>query len=194
MNSEILARHVARTVGVVAQLEHDQRIAEAGEAEADPALVLRFLELLFERPVCGVEHVVEHAHRGVDHLAEGGEVEAGLLAERVLDEQRQVDRAQAAAAVGRQRLFGAGIGGLDGFAVVKVVVLVHAVEEQDARLGVIVGGAHDLLPQIACADLAIHPHAVVTLVGAGCQGIGEGVARCVSSTSPSASTACMKGR
>ena len=44
-------RHVARGVSVVAQLEHDQRIAQAGEAEADAALVLRFLQLLLKRPV-----------------------------------------------------------------------------------------------------------------------------------------------
>jgi len=84
----------------------------------------------------------------------------------VLDEQRQVDRTQAAAAVGRQWLFGAGIGGFDQLAVVEVVVLVHAVEEEDARLRVIVGGLHDLIPQVARAHLAVDPQAVVALVGA----------------------------
>jgi hypothetical protein len=123
--------------------------------------------LLVERPVRGVEHVVEHADRGSMVLPKADEVEAGLVAEGVLDEQGQVDRAQAAAAVGRQGLLGAGVGGLDGLAVVKVVVLVHAVEEQDARLGVVVGGAHDLLPQVTGAHLAVDPLAVVALVGAG---------------------------
>ena len=75
-------------------------------------------------------------------------------------EARQVDRAQAAAAVGRQRLLGAGIGGLDRLAVVQVVVAVHAVEEQHARLGVVVGRAHDLVPQLARAQLAVDPQAV----------------------------------
>src|SRR5574343_437865 len=83
------------------------------------------------------------------------------------DEQGQVDRTQAAATVRRQRLFGAGIGRLDDFAVIEVVVLVHAVEEQDARLGVVVGRLHDLVPQVAGAHLAIDPQAVFTLVGAG---------------------------
>jgi hypothetical protein len=153
--------------GVVAQAEHDQRVAQAGEAQAHAALGLRFGVLLRERPVGGVEHVVEHADGDVDHLAEAGVIELGLVAEGVPDEGRQVDRAQAAAAVGRQRLFGAGVGGLDGLAVVQVVVRVHAVEEQDARLGVVVGRAHDLVPQLARAHLAVHPHAVVALVGAG---------------------------
>jgi hypothetical protein len=87
----------------------------------------------------------------LDHFAESREVELGAFGEGVLDEQRQVDRPQAAAAVGRQRLFGAGVGGLDDFAVVEVVVLVHAVEEEDARLGVVVGGFHHLVPEVARA-------------------------------------------
>jgi hypothetical protein len=68
-----------------------------------------------------VEHVVQHAD-ATAHLAEAVEVEAAFSLNGFLDEQGQVDRAQAAAAVGRQRLFGARVGGLDGFAVVQVVV------------------------------------------------------------------------
>jgi hypothetical protein len=99
---------------------------------------------------------------------------SALVGEGVLDEQRQVDRAQAAAAVGRQRLFGAGVGGLDHFAVVEVVVLVHAVEEEDSRLGVVVGGLHHLVPQVARAHLAVDPDAVFTLEGAGALHVGVG--------------------
>ena len=66
-----LGRHGARLGGVVAQAQHDQRVAQAGEAEADAALGLRFGVLLRQRPVGGVEHVVEHAHRDVDDPAEG---------------------------------------------------------------------------------------------------------------------------
>ncbi|MPM84255.1 hypothetical protein SDC9_131326 [bioreactor metagenome] len=124
---------------VVAQAEHGQRIAEAGEAEADAALVGGFLLLAFERPVGGVEDVVEHAGGHAADFGEGVEVELGLAREGVAHEQGEVDRTQAAAAIRRQRLFGAGVGGLDGFAVIQVVVLIHAIEEQDARLGVIVG-------------------------------------------------------
>ena len=64
-------------------------------------------------------------------------------------------------------MFGAGVGGFDQFAVVKVVILVHAVEEENSRFGMVVGGFHDLIPQIACAHLAVNPLAVVALVGAG---------------------------
>jgi hypothetical protein len=125
--------------------------------------------------VGGVEHVVEHAGRHVDAAAEAGVVELGLRREGMRDEAGEVDRAQAAAAVGRQRLLGAGVGGLDGLAVVEVVVAVDAVEEQDARLGVVVGRAHDLVPQLARAHLAVHPAAVLALVGAGGLDVGGGL-------------------
>ena len=52
----------ARRRAVVAQAEHHQRVAEAGEAEADAALVVRLGLLLRQRPDGDVEHVVEHAH------------------------------------------------------------------------------------------------------------------------------------
>jgi hypothetical protein len=79
-----------------------------------------------------------------------GVVEAAGL-ERVAHEAGQVDRAQAAAAVGRQRLLGAGVGAGNGLAVRQVVVAVDAVQEQHAGFGMVVGGPHDLVPQVARA-------------------------------------------
>ena len=70
----------------------------------------------------------------------------------------EIDRSEAAAAVGRQRLLGAGVGRLDRLAVIEVVVLVHAIEEHHARLGVVVGRAHDLVPELARAHGAVDPH------------------------------------
>ena len=160
---------------VVAQAEHRQGVAEAGEAEADAALVGGFLGLALERPVGRIEDVVEHPGGHTDDFGEGVEIEAGGVGEGVADEQRQVDRAEAAAAVGRQRLFRAGVGGLDHFAVIEVVVLVHPVEEQDARFGVVVGGLHHLIPQVTGAHLAVDPGAVVALVGAGRLHVGVGL-------------------
>ena len=69
---------------------------------------------------------------------------------------------------------------------VKIVVAVHAVEEEDARLGVIVGGAHDLIPQVTGAHLAGDPQTVVALVEPPAFMSLFGSARCISSTSPSA--------
>ena len=157
--------HGQRFLRVVTQLEHVQGIAQARETEADTALVHGFLLLVGERPVGGIEHVVQHAGRDLDDFAEGSEIESSLFSEWVADKMRQIDRAQAAAAIGRQRLFGTRVGGFDQFAVVQVVVLVHAIQEQDARFGVVVGGLHHLIPQITGTHLAVDPQAVFALVG-----------------------------
>jgi len=157
--------HGQRFLRVVTQLEHVQGIAQARETEADTALVHGFLLLVGERPVGGIEHVVQHAGRDLDDFAEGSEIESSLFSEWVADKMRQIDRAQAAAAIGRQRLFGTRVGGFDQFAIVQVVVLVHAIQEQDARFGVVVGGLHDLIPQITGTHLAVDPQAVFALVG-----------------------------
>ena len=70
MTSEILAAVARAVFGVVAQAEHDQRIAQAGVTQADAALVHRLFLLLRQRPGGRVEHVVEHAHRRFDGRAE----------------------------------------------------------------------------------------------------------------------------
>ncbi len=58
------------------------------------------------------------------------------------------------------------IGRSDRLAIREVVVAVDRIEEQDAGLGVVVGRAHDLVPERARRQLAIDPLAVVALVGA----------------------------
>ncbi len=102
-----LRRLRARGLAVVAQAEHHQCIAQAREAQADAAFAHRFVMLLRQRPHRHVEHVVEHAHGGANQRGEVGFVERSIGFERALHEARQVDRAQAAAAVRRQRLFAA---------------------------------------------------------------------------------------
>ena len=62
-------------------------------------------------------------------------------------EARQVDRAEQAGAVGRQRLLAAGVGGADVLAPPVVVHLVDAVDQDEAGLGEVVGGRHDDVPQ-----------------------------------------------
>jgi len=114
-------RHAPGLVGVVLQPQHDERVAQPGEAEADAALRHRFLALRLERPGGDLEHVVQHAHGGLDHAAEFLEVESGFFGERVGNESRQIDRTQAAAAIRRQRLLGAGVRRLDRLAVVEVL-------------------------------------------------------------------------
>jgi hypothetical protein len=78
--------HDARLVGVVLEAQHDQRVAQAGEAKADAALGHRFLALLLERPGGDVEDVVEHADRGRDDPAEMIEIECGVVRKGVTNE------------------------------------------------------------------------------------------------------------
>ena len=84
-------------------------------------------------------------------------VEARIGAERVLHEAGQVDRAEQAGAVGRQRLLAARVGRADRLAPPVVVQLVDPVDEDEARLGEVVGGDHDHVPQVAGAQLAVDP-------------------------------------
>jgi len=67
----------------------------------------------------------------------------------MLDEASEVDRAQQASAIGRQRLLAAGVGGGDRLAIVEVVAPIDAVDEDHAGLGIGIGRAHDLVPQLA---------------------------------------------
>ena len=95
--------------------------------------------------------------------------------ERMLDKARQIDRAEQAGAVGRQRLLATRIGRLDLLAIPQVVPAVDAVDEDDAGLGIGVGRAHDLVPQLARR-----------------QHLGTTVPPNDSSQGASSSTACMK--
>ena len=73
-------RSGAPVVGVVAQSEHDQRVAQAGKAQADATLRLRFPLLLRQRPYRRVEHVVEHAHGDRHDAREGARSRSGRRA------------------------------------------------------------------------------------------------------------------
>ena len=57
-----LRRHRARLSPVIAQSQHDQRIAQAGETQSHAPLGHRFLVLLLQGPGGDFEDVVEHAH------------------------------------------------------------------------------------------------------------------------------------
>ena len=76
-------------------------------------------------------------------------VELGEFGERLAHEAGEVHRAQQAAAVGRQRLLAARIGGADVLAPPVVVHLVDPVDQDEAGLREIVGGRHDHVPHAA---------------------------------------------
>ena len=79
----------------------------------------------------------------------------------------QVDRTQQAGTIGRQWLFTAGIGSADGLAKPVVVHLIDAVDEDETRLGKVIGRGHDHVPQVPGANVLIdttghQPFVVVT--------------------------------
>ncbi len=72
---------------------------------------------------------------------------SGFSREGLRDELRQIDGAEETGAIGRQRLLAAGIRRPDLLAIAEIVGGVDAIDENHARLGIIVGRAHDALPQ-----------------------------------------------
>ena len=160
--------HGAALGAVIAQAQHGQGIAHAGEAHADAALGLGFGVLLRQWPVGDVEHVVERTHLQGHRLGKRLEVERrhAIKAKGVAHKARQDDGAEVAAPVRRQGLLAAGVGGGDLLAIAQVVVLVDVVQEQDAGFGEVVGRLHDGVPQLARGQGLVHPQAVGALVGA----------------------------
>ncbi|MPL67195.1 hypothetical protein SDC9_12885 [bioreactor metagenome] len=148
-----------RLVRAIAQPEHQQRVGQPGYAQTDAALVHRLLGLLRQREARGVDDVVHHPHRGTHQPIERHRIKLRCRGERIGDQPRQVDRAEQAGAIGRQRLLATGVGRRDLLAVTEVVHLVDAVDEDHARLGVVIGRAHDPVPQIA------RLHGVIDLAG-----------------------------
>ena len=133
----------------VTRAAHDQRIGQTGHAQTDAALGLGLVALGLQREIGDVDDVVHHPHRPAHQFVQLISIDPGTVPERIGHQPRQIDRAQQAGAVRRQRLFAAGVGGMDGFAVMQVVPRVDAVDEDHARFGIGVGAAHDLVPKLA---------------------------------------------
>ena len=119
------------------------------------ALAHDLVALLLQRQAVDLDHVVEHAGEHVHHFAVFVPVETGLVGERVAHEVGEVDRAEQAGAVRRQRLLAARVGGADVLAPPVVVHLVDAVDQDETRLGIVIRGHHDHVPQVAGTDVAV---------------------------------------
>ena len=119
--------------------------------------------LLGQRKARDVDDVVHHPHGVGDERRQPIGVEPRLGGERVVDKPRQVQRAEEARAVRRQRLLSAGVGRVDPFAIPQVVAAIDAVDEDDAGFGIGVGRAHDLVPQFARGE---HLGDALRLIGA----------------------------
>src|ERR1700756_2637021 len=65
-------------------------------------------------------------------------------------------RAEQASTIGRQRFLAAGVGRADGLAVSQVVAGIDPIDEDHARLGIVVGGPRDAVPHRFGADGTEH--------------------------------------
>ncbi len=141
--------------GAVAHAHVVHQVRQAHDAQADAAVAAGgFLQLGHSRDVLvGVHHIIQEAG-GVFrrfaqllpiHLVVGGEVLG------------QVDRTQAAVLVGSQILLTAGVGGFQLVEMGDGIAAVGGIQEEHARLAVVVGLLDDLLEELAGA------HALVDL-------------------------------
>ena len=120
------------------------------------ALAKDLVLLLLQWQAVDLDDVVQHAGEDGDNLAEVLPVEARFRSKGLVNKTGQVDRTEQAGAVGRQRLLPAGVGGADLFAKPVVVHLIDLVDEDETRLGKIVSGRHDYVPQLFGADESIN--------------------------------------
>ena len=163
---------VQRRRAAVLHAKHGHGAAQAEEAHAVAALAQDLVLLLLQGQPVHFDHVVEHAGEHAHDFLVFLPVERGLVGEGVAHEVGEVDRTQQAGAVGRQRLFAAGIGGADLLAPPVVVHLVDLVDQDEARLGKVVGGDHDHVPQMPGADVAVDLAGHQTVVAADVVGVG----------------------
>ena len=133
------------------------QVRQTHDAQPDaPGALGGFLQLRHRRDVLvGVHHVVQEARGAGDVLAQLSPVHAVVLCR----ELRQVDRSQAAVFVRTKELLAAGVGGFQLVQMRDRVAAVGGIQEQHARLAVVVCLAHDLVEQVA------RPHALVNLDG-----------------------------
>ena len=161
----------------ITDLAEDQRVGQAGDAQPDAALGLGFGILRIQREARHIDGIVHHPHGAGDQPIQLCHVQHGGVLERVAHQLGQVDRPQQAGPIGRQGLLTAGIGGGDAFAIAQIVGVVDAVDEDHARLGIIIGRAHDALPQGFRLEGAIHLAAELQIpVGIGLDRRHEGIA------------------
>ena len=140
----------------IARLAEDQRIGQARDPKPEPALGDGFLALRIQRKARHINGVIQHPHGDAGQPFQLGHVQPRIVFKRIAHQLGQIDRPQQAGAIGRQRLLAARIGGADGLAIGKIVLAVDAVNEDHPRLGIVIGGAHDAVPQGPRLHGAIH--------------------------------------
>ena len=100
----------------------DQRVGQAGDAQADAPLGLGLFAL-----AAGSGKRETSITLSIMRTASGTSLSSSARSSRAFavngsrHQRRQIDRAQQAGAVRRQRLLAAGVGGVDGLAVIEIV-------------------------------------------------------------------------
>ncbi len=146
---QLLGHHLGELEGIGCTILHPQHGhggAETEEAHTVAALAHDLVTLLFQRQTVDLDHVIQHAGEDAYRLAVGLPVKGGVLGERLLDKAGEVDGAQQAGTVRRQRLLTTRVGGTHHLIEPVVVHLIDLVDEDEAGLGVVVGGGHDHIP------------------------------------------------
>ena len=110
------------------------------------ALGFDFTLLLGQRQASNFHHVVEHAGKDGDDLTVTLPVKARFGAEGIDHELGQIDGAQQAGTLWRQRLLATGVGGADILTEPVIVHAVDLVDQDETWLGVVIGRGHDGVP------------------------------------------------
>src|SRR6267143_1265664 len=138
-------------IGVVGHAKPDEQVGPSHDAQPDAPNPLRKTVDLIERVPVRVDDVVEEmraeVHRGAQPIP---------IHVTVLDEQADVDRAEVADVIRKQRLLAAGIGRLVAAEARNRVVLVGAVDVEDAGLTRLPGTVDDLLEYVEGVELPYH--------------------------------------
>src|SRR5579885_1944548 len=138
-----------RILAAISKPEHQKRIGEPGDAKPDAACVSRYLGLLRQREARDIDDIVEKSHGNAHGLCACLVIKARVWHEWIAHKAGEIDRAEIAGAIRRQGDLAAGIGRADSLAVPKIIQLIDAVDEQNARLGAIVGSRDNTLPKLA---------------------------------------------
>ena len=136
----------------VVETAHCQGIRKARDAKADAALCKRLSTLLRKWITGDVDDVVHESNSCRRRLAKCCVIDAGVRVEWIYDKSCQVQRAEQAGAIGRKWLFTTRVCRSDGLAIREIVQRIYAVDEDDARLGELIGRPHDPIPQLRCGN------------------------------------------
>ena len=134
---------------VVRDAHEQERIGPAHDAEADLAAGARRFSDYLKRVIIRVDHVVEEVYGVSDRLLQQRVVEVVAACEVFFQHLHEVDRAEVAALVRKQRLLAARVGALDLAYGRGHVVAVQPVEEDDPRLAVLPRVVDDQIKDLA---------------------------------------------